>query len=80
MGITRFKMHWTNTTFVQRRATRTDEDKTSSISPKNKCLDFHMVGKKHTVHRSTLTMIGWIVGSRVHHKSIAMKVTNLSII
>ena len=39
-----------------------------------------MVGRKYLVDPDTPTMIGWIMGGRVHQKSSARKVTCPSIV
>lgn len=41
-------------------------------------LGCHMVGWKFWVDFGTLTMIVWTIGSRVHHKSSARKITHKS--
>ena len=35
-----------------------------------------MVGREYPVHLDIFTVIGWIVGGRVHQKSSARKVTH----
>ena len=50
------------------------------FSYKGKPLGSHMVGWNYTVHPDTPTMIGWIMGGRVHQKASARNVTHLSTI
>ena len=40
----------------------------------------NMVGCKHQVHLDMSTIIGWIIGSKVHRNSVARKVTHQSTI
>ena len=52
----------------------------TSISPRGKPLGSHMVSWKYLAHPKTPTMIGRIIGGRVHHKLSARKVTHMSTI
>ena len=45
------------------------------ISSKEKVLGSHMIGWRYPIHPNTPTMIGWIIGGRVHRKSSARMVT-----
>ena len=49
---------------------------TTSISSDGKPLGSHTVGWKYPIHLNTPTMIGFIIGGRVHQKSSARKVTH----
>ena len=51
-----------------------------SLHPNGKPLDLHMVGWRYSVQLDTLTVIGWIIGGRVHQEWSARKVTHLSTI